>query len=89
MSAACDRLPPGGLFAPGSVDEVVSAARRLDYLQHATGNTSGGSPLNAIAQLAREEQELGYVNTGRCIRAERLGRDLHEALDLRRHQRLP
>ncbi len=61
MTAACDRLPPGGLFAPGAVDEVVFAARRLDYLQRATGNGSGGGPLNAVAQMAREEQEPGYV----------------------------
>ena len=45
MTAACNRLPPGGLFAPGAVDDVVFAARRLDYLQHATGNGSGGGPL--------------------------------------------
>jgi hypothetical protein len=61
MTAACDRLPPGGLVAPGEVDEVVSAARRLDYLQRATANSSGGGPLNAVAQMAREEQEPGYV----------------------------
>ncbi len=61
MAAACDRLPPGGLFAPGSVDEVVSAARRLDYLQHATATLSPGSPVNAIAQMEREEQEPGYA----------------------------
>jgi len=63
MTAACNRLPPGGLFAPGAVDEVVFAARRLDYLQRATGNGSGGGPLNAVAQMAREEQEPGYIAT--------------------------
>ena len=61
LASACDRLPPGGLVAPGEVDEVAAAARRLDYLQHATENASGGSPLSAIAQMAREEQEPGYV----------------------------
>jgi hypothetical protein len=61
FSAACDRLPPGGLFANGSVDEATVAARSLEYLQVATASVSTGSVLNAVAHMAREEQDPGYV----------------------------
>lgn len=62
FAAACDRLPPGGLVASGTVDEAAFRARTLEYLQHATATSGvGGGTLNAIAHMAREEQEPGYV----------------------------
>jgi hypothetical protein len=41
--------------------DAGGAQRSLEYLQHATASVSPGSPLNAIAHMAREEQEPGYV----------------------------
>ena len=42
FASACDRLPPGGLFASGTVDETAFRARTLAYLQNATATSGVG-----------------------------------------------
>jgi hypothetical protein len=61
LGSGCDRIPPEGLFGPGSVDETQFAARRMGYLEYATGSVDTGSPLNAIAHMERELRDPGYV----------------------------
>ena len=61
LSTACDRIPPGGLFGPGTVDPAAFHARRMEYLEFATASVAAGSPLNAIAHMEREARDPGYV----------------------------
>jgi hypothetical protein len=60
LQLGCDRLPPGGLFGSGQMDEADFAPRRLAYLRWATQNVGGG-PLDAIVHMEREARDPGYV----------------------------
>ena len=61
VQTACDRIPPEGLFGPGTIDPAAFDARRMEYLALATASVSPGSPLNAIAHMEREARDPGYV----------------------------
>jgi hypothetical protein len=53
--------PPEGWFPPAFVDEGEFDARRLAYLEFATGTLATGSPLSAIAHMEREALDPAYV----------------------------
>lgn len=61
LAAGCDRIPPEGLFGPGSVDPAALDARRMAFLEFSTATLATGSPLSAIAHMEREARDPGYA----------------------------